>query len=443
LGEQAKQPVSTKVVPPSVVDDNELRDIPKGRKVGIADGPDLLPSADQRVEPYWTVCDQYQLDETINDPAKRNTIETTVMAGVTDLGSELKPSESLLVQSEDARLARTQNKSENLKLGDEGYNPLGAEAHLIYRTPATANLPNTSAVRAKVNLDNSAAVTSLKLDDVEPRTISTGMLNAIPEKDRLTPPSIPGRGDPSGLDLGDPALESVGSVFSVDRAGQGLEYYVVLEGGIQVVKQTTADLIRFDNNPGSDTIQTVSPDVISDIDKVKVVNEDTFPEEGTEVLRADTFPVACFGWHVEGKGENGEEYTSVHVGQRLPGVELDSTGKPKSVPISTPSADGTRIDYFYMPPGRGAVVRQSTSPADFETGQITLVSDRGVKYGVPDPATAAVLGLDDQRPAPIDMIKLLPDGASLSANDVGQSYDSTPFGPGEYPTTTQQAEGGG
>jgi hypothetical protein len=89
------------------------------------------------------------------------------------------------------------------------------------------------------------------------------------------------------------------------------------------------------------------------------------------------------------------------------------------------------------------VVRQSTSPADFTTGQITLVSDRGVKYGVPDPATAAVLGLDDQRPAPIDIIKLLPDGASLSANDVEQSYDSTPFGPGEYPTSTPPAEGGG
>src|SRR5690349_1214204 len=29
-----------KVVTPTVVDDNQLRDIPKGRKVGIADGPD-------------------------------------------------------------------------------------------------------------------------------------------------------------------------------------------------------------------------------------------------------------------------------------------------------------------------------------------------------------------------------------------------------------------
>jgi type VII secretion protein EccB len=419
---QQQQPVSTKVVPPRVVDDNELRDIPKGRKVGIADGPDLLPSADQRVEPYWTVCDQYQLDQDLNDPTKRNTVETTVMAGVTDLGGQLKPNEALLVRARDAP---------------------ESEAYLVYRTPGTANLPNTSAVRAKVDMSNGDVKSALGLTDETPRIISNGMLNAIPEKDPLTPPNVPGRGDASNLDLGDPEMEQIGAVFSVDRAGASTQYYVVHRDGIEEVKRTTADLIRYFDNAGGATIEPVSPDVVAGLDEPETIDDRTFPEEQTEVLTAENFPVACFGWHVQGKGENGQEYTSVHVGQRLPSVELDSTGKPKSVPISTPSADGTRIDFFYMPPGRGAVVRQSTSPADFTTGQITLVSDRGVKYGVPDPATAAVLGLDDQRPAPIDIIKLLPDGASLSANDVEQSYDSTPFGPGEYPTSTPPAEGGG
>jgi hypothetical protein len=113
------------------------------------------------------------------------------------------------------------------------------------------------------------------------------------------------------------------------------------------------------------------------------------------------------------------------------------------VPISTPSADGIRIDHFYMPPGRGAVVRQATSKEDFNRGQITLISDRGVKYGVPDKATADALGLGDQKPAPRSIIQLLPDGASLSVKDVVQSYDSTPFGPGQYPPDTPEAQGGG
>ena len=89
------------------------------------------------------------------------------------------------------------------------------------------------------------------------------------------------------------------------------------------------------------------------------------------------------------------------------------------------------------------MVRQATSSEDFATGQITLVSDRGVKYGVPDSRTAAVLGLDNQLPAPRSIIQLLPDGASLSVDDVEQSYDSVPYAQGEYPTETQPSEEGG
>ncbi len=155
------------------------------------------------------------------------------------------------------------------------------------------------------------------------------------------------------------------------------------------------------------------------------------------------FTVACLGWSHSGEGSNAEEHTSVHIGKRVPGVGLNQDGSPKSVPISTPSADGIRIDHFYMPPGRGAVVRQATSKEDFTRGQITLVSDRGVKYGVPDKATADALGLNDQKPAPRSIIQLLPDGASLSVKDVEQSYDSTPIGPGQYPSETPAAGGGG
>jgi type VII secretion protein EccB len=442
-GQAAPPPAATaEVEEPSVIDDNELRDIPKGRKVGIADGPDLLPSADQRIEPYWSVCDQYQLDEALNDPAKENAVQTTVLAGVTDLGDQLEPNQSLLVQTTTAAQARQANIDADLQPDEEGYDPRGAEAYLVYRTPATASLPTTSAVRAKLNLDNTAVLTALDLTDASPRVISTGMLNAIEEKEELAAPNVPDQGESSGLDLRDPELERNGSVFSVDRS-DGLQHYLVLQGRIEPVKETTADLIRYEENLGAPTIKVVSPDVVASMDQSDDVDDSTFPEQSTEVLPPETFPVACFGWRVEGTGESQRAFTSVHIGEKLPEVELDSTGNSKTVPISTPSADGIRIDAFYMPPGRGAVVRQSTSEKDFNTGQITLVSDRGVKYGVPDPATAAILGLDNPRPAPIDIIKLLPDGASLSAKDVEQSYDSTPFGPGEYPTETPEAQGGG
>jgi type VII secretion protein EccB len=410
---------------PTVVDDNQLRDIPKGRKVGIADGPDLLPGPDQRIESRWTICDQYILDKGLNDPARENKVETTVLAGVNDLGEQLKQNESLLVKAPDEK------------------------TYLVYRTPGTANLPNTSAVRAQVDLsvgeggkpNHPEVGQALNLVNTEPRVITTGMLNAIPEKAELKTPAIDGRGTDSNIDLGDPDLDTVGSVFKVVRAGEADKYYVVLKDGIQPVKQSTANLIRYYKTQGEPDIKTVTPDKVSNVPQLKEIDDSTYPDDATEVLKPENFPVACLGWSYTGSGDTAEERTAVYIGKRLPGIKLDSKGEPESVAISTPSADGILIHHFYMPPGRAAVVRQATSKEDFATGQITLISDRGVKYGVPDEATAIGLGLGDQVPAPENIIRLLPDGANLSVQDVRQSYDATPVGPGQYPSTTQNSGG--
>lgn len=404
---------------PTVVDDNQLRDIPKGRKVGIADGPDLLPSADQRIESLWTVCDQYILNKGLNEPASENKVETTVIAGVSDLGAKLQQEQSLLVRADDG------------------------ETFLVYRTPGTANLPNTSAVRAKVNLDDAAVKEALKLNSITPRRITTGMLNAIPEKTELTTPNVPGRGTDSNVNLGDPDLRKTGSVFKIERAGSVIEFYVLFKDGIQQIKQSTADLIRFYRNPGAAEIKAVNPDKITNVTQLNDIDDSTYPERATEVLAPENFPVACLGWSTTGSGPNMDERTAVYVGKALPGIKLNSKGQPESVAISTPNADGVRIDHFYMPPGRAAVVRQSTSKEDFTTGNITLISDRGVKYGVPDLATASVLGLNDQVPAPENIIRLLPSGASLSVKDVKQSYDTTPFAQGQYPPSSTANSGGG
>ncbi|MFC4853871.1 type VII secretion protein EccB [Actinophytocola glycyrrhizae] len=407
------------VVAPTVVDDNELRDIPKGRKAGIADGPDLLPSADQRIESLWTVCDQYILDDGLPDPAKENKVETTVIAGVKELGPELKQNESLLVRAPNGK------------------------TYLVYRTPGTANLPNTSAVRAEVDLEDDRVRTALELNGVEPRTITTGMLNAIPEKAPLKSPGIAGRDTDSDVDLDNPELRKVGSVFEVERAGDVTRTYVLLKDGIEEIKRSTANLIRYYRNLGGERIAAVSPALIANVEQRREIDDSTFPERDTEVLDPKNFPVACLGWSYSGEGDNAEEFTAVHVGKKLPGIKTNQNNEPQTVAISSPNADGIRIDHFYMPPGRGAVVRQATSPEDFTRGQITLVSDRGVKYGVPDARTAAGLGLGDQKPAPRSIIQLLPDGASLSVKDVEQSYDSIPFGPGQYPSEDAEAQGGG
>ncbi|GAB3446661.1 type VII secretion protein EccB [Actinophytocola sediminis] len=419
---------STEVVAPKVIDDNELRDIPKDRKAGIPEGPEVLPSADQRVTPPWTVCDKATLNENAADEdvdknvANEKNSETTVMAGVDQLGAELKQNESLLVR---------------LDVESPDQEPEDQPAYLVYRTPGTANLPNTSAVRAEVDLSDEAAKQALGLNGIEPREISIGLLNAIPEKAALTVDDIPGVGSTSDVEIDDADLRRVGSVFEVQRAGSPSEFYVVHRDGLERVKQTTADMLRFRQSLNAE-LEVVSPDVIPAADPVDEIDDRTFPEIEPEVLAPRNFPVACLSWKTIGEGANREERTAVYVGKEIP-------GKPKPVKISTPSADGVRIDYFYMPPGRAAVTRQATSKEDFDTGQITLISDRGIKYGIPDAQTAAVLGLDNQLPAPRSILQLLPDGSTLSTGAVLQSFDALDYEQGEFPEADEEqaAEGGG
>ncbi|HET9140713.1 type VII secretion protein EccB [Actinophytocola sp.] len=406
------------VVQPTMVDEKELRDIPRGRMSGIQNGPSMLPRDDQRIDARWAVCDEYKLDLSLNDPASQGNVETTVLAGVADFGPELAKTHALLVQAPNNVV------------------------YLVYRTPVNANIRNANAVRAKVNMDNGAVKAALNLDSGSVRKITTGLLNAITEAPELKAPAIAGRGEtPDGFDV--EGLK-VGAVFQVQRAGVATQdIYVVQRKGIEPIKRSTADLIRFTESLSAPEIPTISPSAITDVpDKnVDQINDVDSPEAQPEILNPVSNRVACLGWSIEGEGANAEPHTAVHVGSDVPLPKRpDGTPYP-TVGISTPGGDGQRIDHFFMPPGRAAVVRGAASKEEFETGPIYLISDTGVKYGVPDTQTAQILGLGNQRPAYLPITNLLPNGAQLNTREVRQTYDSIPVGPGVF-TTPGQPNGG-
>jgi type VII secretion protein EccB len=413
---------NVEVKAPTVVDDNELRDqIPRDRKVGIADGPELLPSKDQRTDSRWTVCDQIKRDQDLTEEAQEGDVETTVIAGVKDLGRELKETESLLVQGPDKKV------------------------YLVYRTPEGANEGVASTVRAKVDMDDPNVTSALDLDKNDIRRITTGLLNSIPEKDELKSPNIDGVGEQPDDGVAPPDMD-IGSVFKIQPTGQEEQFFVVLRKGIQQIKRTTGDLIRYKITGGDEDVPLLEPSDVSNSVRLRdVVEESTFPRLRTTVLQTEKNSVACLAWETIGTGNNKEERTSLHVGNTVPGIPINEEGNPSWVDVSTPGSTDVRIDHFYMPPGRAAVVRQSTSKNDFRSGPITLVSDRGVKYGVPNAETGRVLGIFDPEPdpAPVDILKLLPDGASLDARDVKQSYDTVPIQGGEYPTNSNDPNANG
>jgi type VII secretion protein EccB len=405
---------------PRVIADKDLKDIPKRQLTGIPNGPQLLPSDDQRIKDFWAVCDKILIDPTRPEGSAKLGIETSVLAGVENLDRELRDGESLLVQARN-------NKT-----------------YLIYRTPTDANQPNANAVRAEVDMNKASVRSALKLDPAAVRQISTGLLNAIPEVRPLTAPQISG-----GTTTVNIPGQPLGSVFSVSPAGAAKRYYLVQRDRIEEIKATTADLIRYERSPGGAVIKDVSPADIGSTPQVKSPDDFAAPYQVPEVLTAQATgnSVACLRWTLQGSGPGRDQRTSLHISADVPTMNDQQGAKMPLLKIATPSADGQKIDNFFMPPGLAAVARGSSSREDFDRGPIYLISDRGVKYGIPDTRTAGALGLAKQSPAPDAIVRLLPDGASLSDKDAIRSYDTVPFDPRagtvNTPTSTPGAPSGG
>jgi type VII secretion protein EccB len=396
----------------SVVSDEQLANIPRGKLTGIPDGPQLLPNDKQRISNNWAVCDEVLLDQNLPDPTSINKRETTVLAGVGNLGRELAQGEALYVSNANGKV------------------------YLIYRLTSSPNQPNANAVRAEVDLSNNAVSSALRLSGV-PRKISTELLNAIPEVPRLAPPKIPGARTQPTFPIGGLA---VGDVFSTSPTGGAKTSWVVVQNGIQRISSAVADIIRTTassraNIPelGLDKIQNVKHLQPNDAGYLQV---DEYPQEVPVVLDAVRSPVSCLGWNIVGAGDARDTHTAVFVGSEVP-VPTDQ----QAIAVGTPSPDGSKIDKFYLQPGFAAAVQSATVKETFGKGSIQLVSDRGLRYGVPNVVTAQTLGLDNLQPAPDTILRLLPTGASLNSQEVLKTFDSVPIDPraGSFPTTQAQA----
>lgn len=403
---------------PTVVSDEQLKDIPRDKLTGIPDGPQLIPTDSQRISANWAVCDKVQLDPSLPNPDTGRT-NTYVFGGIapSGLGTELGENEALLAKADNGK------------------------TYLVYRLPSSRNRPNANTVRAEIDVDNpnDAVRTALQLPP-SPRKITQGLLNAIPEVAKLSPPKIqngPAPADFDGLTAGD--------VFATQQAGQReLNYWAITTTGIQRVSSAVADIIRVAKNGSSSSIQTLGLDKLAGVKTLQPTDPDyipvdDFPRSVPTVLDATkNSSVACLGWSLVGSGPDQDGHTSVYVDTQLPGQK--STGdKFATMAVTTPGPNRVPLNGFYLKPGFAAVVQSATGKASFGKGAIQLISDRGVRYSVPDAQTADAIGLNNRQPAPESIIGLLPTGSSLNTQDVLRQFDSVPIDPnaGTYPTPSQ------
>ncbi|CCQ17276.1 putative uncharacterized protein [Rhodococcus sp. AW25M09] len=360
---------------PLTVKESELASRPRGALVGIPGAPSALPhDGDGRAE-SWTVCDTV-------DPIAGVT-STTVVSG-------------------------------NPRYGDSAA-PLSDSEAFLWTSNGIAYLVH-GGTKSPVDLANRAVVRALGLEEATPSPVSAGLLNSVPEAPAVAAPFIPRVGELPQFPFDG---RTIGSVVKV--AGRDVQYYVVLEDGIQAINETAALLIKFTDSQGSPDIAAVNPDILGPAPKTAAgLPVSTFPETAPVIVETGERPVGCLTWEPLEVADGGPSARLVESAGR--GLPLE----PGAQPVALAQADGggDAVDQVYLAPGSGGFVR-STGISTSSTRQDSLffVADTGVRYGVEGAEAASALGFGPPAPAPWQILQLLGGGPTLGRGQALTMHD--------------------
>ncbi|MGV8875703.1 MAG: type VII secretion protein EccB [Rhodococcus sp. (in: high G+C Gram-positive bacteria)] len=360
---------------PLTVKESELASRPRGALVGIPGAPSALPhDGDGRAE-AWTVCDTV-------DPIAGVT-STTAIAG--DLHY------------------------------DDNSAPLDDSEAFLWISNGTAYLVHDG-TKSPVDLADRAVVRALGLEDARPSPVSAGLLNSVPESPAVAAPFIPRAGEVPEFPFDG---RTIGSVVKV--AGRDVQYYVVLEDGIQAINETAALLIKFSDSQGSPDITAVNPDLLADAPKTSVgVEVSTFPATTPVIVDTGERPVGCLTWEPLEVADGGPSARLVESAGR--GLPLE----PSAQPVALAQADrgGDAVDQVYLTPGSGGFVRSTgISTSSTRQDSVFFVADTGVRYGVDGADAAAALGFGPPAPAPWQILQLLGSGPTLGRGQALTMHD--------------------
>lgn len=356
---------------PTSVSENKLAGYPRGPLLGIPGAPLALPGPADSTESDWVICDTVSAGQ----------VSTTVSSAEPVLGPSIRATagdDGVLVSADD-------------------------QTYLV-----------ADGRRSRVEVDSVPVRRALRIDDADVRPVSPGLLNALPEIDPIVVPAISNRGAPSALGRDIP----VGAVVKVTSLSGAATFYVALAQGVQQIGEVAAEVIRQSDSAGGDNVPTVSPAELTGVDTVNVLPVDGFPARAPRLADVDADPVLCGAW--SRSASDHEATQSSLLGSDLPLAASD-------VPVVLAGADGggPGLDGVFVTPGHGHYIQATGSEPDSSRAEsLFYVSDSGVRFGIPDSQTAAVIGLGDTpAPAPWSMVSLLAAGPTLSHADALVAHD--------------------
>jgi type VII secretion protein EccB len=336
--------------------------VARGTPLGIGDAPDSLPDAKRLVGAPWTVCSARVAES-------EETLRSVLLIGAGAGGSAVTSGQSI---GDKAVLARAPDGS----------------VHVIWHNH-----------RYKVR-NQSLVLPALGWSSQQMVRAAPALLNAISAGSDLAVVDIPGRGDDSEAVPG----TTVGEVFEVQSLSGGKQYAVGLRDGLAEVTAVQAALILAESR-GQPT-KLDSGDYLTKRKSKSLVpkGDGTFPATVPAVATPLDGTICAVV-----RGDSG--VADVRVSTTVP----DSSD---AVRTGERTKGGTVLaDLVVMQPGRGAVV-ESAATAGASGGALSVVTDLGVRYAVPNREVLGMLGYGGVRPVrmPANLVSLLPSGHSLDPN---------------------------
>ncbi|CAJ1493273.1 type VII secretion protein EccB [[Mycobacterium] kokjensenii] len=397
--------IAGRPVNPTMVKSTALDKFARGNLIGIPGAPERMVANTAR-DADWTVCDS--VADSVGG--------TTVIAGpLADGGSRAGA-----LDAQQAVLADN-----------------GSGAWLLW-----------DGKRSRIDLSDHAVTAALGLGErgsavPTPRSIATGLFNAIPEAPALVAPAIAGAGDKPSYDLhADVPVGAVVSAHSLDGdAEDTLRYYAVLDDGLQPISGVLAAVLRNTDSQGLGRPPLLGADDIARLPVSRQLDVSRFPERPVTITDTVSAPVTCAHWNRTA----GASTSSMTL---LSGSSLPLRDGIRTLDLVGAGVGGTAARVA-LAPGSGYFVQSVSSDptADPTAGPLFWISDTGVRYGINTEGgtnsgegdTVSALGLSEPAlPIPWSVLSQFAQGPTLSRADALLAHDG--LAPDQRPGRRAAAE---
>lgn len=375
-----------------VVKDDLVDDYPRGQLMGIPSAPDAMePRKD--VTSAWSVCSQFDASTALDLTPDRNA-RTLIIAGADEFETPAAP-----LTNDEAFLVTQPGDAPATK------------AWLLYRGERTEVKQDADGLKATLG------ITDDQLRNAAP--VTAEFLDVIPVRPAMAKPTLASDGRISRTVSG----RKVGTVITSDGVGEK-KSYLVLDDGLQPISLFVAQLLA---NSGAPIANDVDASEIA-----RLATSASGPDFGyypTQTPALLTHNTVCYDWQRNG---DAAAKTQLYV---LDSVPLRTSDRNRAVALLPARDDDPQTDFYYTNPGKGWYVESTGQATDsLSHEQLWWISDGGIRYAITGPSNdsqreaveALGLGQSDPHPVPWSILRLLPEGNSLSIESARVAHESIP-----------------